>query len=243
MCSKERCGSLPGGARGAGRRAFTLIELLVVIAIIAILAAMLLPALSQAKEMGRRIQCTSQIRQLNLALRMYADDSEGKLATPTSSSTLRWPGLLYPYYQSLAILKCPSDVANPPTIGGTAPADNAARSYIYNGWNDFFQAFRSTNSLSESNIREPTDTITFGEKDSGSGHFWMDFLEGNLGNEVTELEQSRHLSGRRTNALSGGSMYAFYDGSTRYLKCWRSLAPINYWAITDEWRTNGYFGH
>jgi prepilin-type N-terminal cleavage/methylation domain-containing protein len=64
------------------RRAFTLVELLVVIAIIAILTALLLPVLSQAKEKGYRTQCVNNLKQLSVAIQLYADDHGDQLPGP-----------------------------------------------------------------------------------------------------------------------------------------------------------------
>lgn len=88
--------SRPDKSSRSEDRAFTLIELLVVIAILGVLAALLLPALASAREKGRRTVCLSNLRQIGIAIQVYAQDNEGRIPYGPKAPPFTNPNNFYP---------------------------------------------------------------------------------------------------------------------------------------------------
>jgi len=203
---------------------------------------MLLPALSNAKEAGKRISCVNDLRQMTLANIMFVDDNESR-HYPRSIDRY-WTVGLQDYFKDQKVLVCPDDTSKGLLMG----PNDLPHSYIINAWNDYFEpvmsagefaaymAGHATNGMPENAISQPSETLLFVEKVSDKGHHYMDLMQGS-GNDIDMIEQGRHSRGNG-GSTSGGSNFAFCDGSVRFLKYWKSLSPLDLWGVTDMWRSN-----
>ena len=149
-----------------------MIELLLVIAIISILAAILFPVFTQAREKARAIACLSNTRQIGLALQQYVQDYDERVFFRASSSSLpyntrakvtvastatnpeRWWNVLMPYIKSKQVFTCPSDPGPTPSKDSNGNT-TINRSYIANS---------ATEDLTLAQVDNPTETIVFMDK-------------------------------------------------------------------------------
>lgn len=147
-----------GCRRSASRRGFTLIELLVVIAIIAILAAILFPVFAQAREKARTAQCSSNTRQLGLAIRMYVQDYDEHYPfggwRPNDLGTWDWQNSTAPYIKNRGLFRCPSssDLDEDPANPQAWQWNRNPVSYLYNN-----QLGRNRQPVSEATVASPSD--------------------------------------------------------------------------------------
>ena len=191
------------------RSGFTLIELLVVIAIIAILAAILFPVFSRARENARKTSCLSNLKQLNLSFAQYMQDYDSKFPLMQQGSTgLGWAYEIQPYAKSEQILQCPSEQSDPqsgPTLEVRAALPNFT-DYFYNA-NIGFTSSTHLSPWKEAAVAYPSSTVLLAEGDGSSGSSNSTF---NNDHETPGSDPAtRHLE---------GSNYTFVDGHAKWQK-------------------------
>ena len=147
------------------KRGFTLIELLVVIAIIAILAAILFPVFAKTREKARSTACTSYIKQLATAFKMYTTDYDGKMPCMAylpwgSNRAVRWINAIYPNVNNNAIFTCPSCETTDYAADPSRPYQNCdmpETSYLYTL--GCVQLYLGGVLLGETDIKDSSGTI------------------------------------------------------------------------------------
>jgi prepilin-type N-terminal cleavage/methylation domain-containing protein/prepilin-type processing-associated H-X9-DG protein len=210
-------------------RGFTLIELLVVIAIIAILAAILFPVFAQAREQARKVDCASNLRNLNMGMMMYVQDHEEqfppKLAG-TNTPVDHWIDMIQPYVKNRKIAKCANYTP--------APNRNTALAWWGYGINinlyiEVVDGAGRPNGLTTTSLASipfPADTSSLA--DCSLGDFYArarrrtriafaNSADTSPYNLPCDQVRTRHGNGTGLDLSTGGANVAFVDGHVKFM--------------------------
>ncbi len=230
------------------RQAFTLIELLVVIAIIAILAAMLLPALSSAKQRAWTISCTSNLRQIGLGLKMFADDNNefypvsgtkiiwgvDDVPPPVGSGKRGWMEQIISYTQNTNVYHCPGNVQ-------LSAANQSAFNY-FNGVRAAYMAQGAFGPVKNTLILFPSayvlsgDTIDNGQYFSTEDCDKDDYVQDCVGGE-SDVPAYVQVQWR---AHSRGQNLLFPDGHVKWYKGYNASEMTFNYTVMTNWAQGMY---
>jgi len=223
------------------RTSFTLIELLVVIAIIAILAAMLLPALSKARDKARQATCVGNCKQLALATAMYTNDYDDRnpYYNRNGGGTNIDLGIapqkaVYPYVNNTATYVCPSGAFNQPSTWLTYhnvdfPGPSSFPGY---GWNAYMI---NRQSMKIASINRPVTTIWEGDCSHMCGDdrrmfvYTMTCCDGGYTNAPLDGYANGNPVGFTVSRHNGGSVFVMVDGHADWLTDRQMLAEYPKW--------------
>jgi prepilin-type N-terminal cleavage/methylation domain-containing protein/prepilin-type processing-associated H-X9-DG protein len=229
---------------------FTLIELLVVIAIIAILASILFPVFARAREQARKSSCNSNVRQITMALLMYAQDYDETFCLFSQGNGYqgslgygggdgpRWADMIMPYVKNSQILNCSSGQQRMAIVSGGSYFDITTYSYGYvspsSGAADYGVASRS---LAE--IPDPCTTIVIVDdgrgETSGDNEFFGRVIPAptdDLASLASRVDGTRH-TGAKADEPAGHALNAAYvDGHAKFVRL--SDTFMSQWTLAED---------
>ena len=213
------------------KAAFTLVELLVVLGILVVLVAVAIPATSQMSQYAERTKATSNMRQIGVASRLYANDHNQQLPgqPPGSDGTQdRWP-TLFCQYLSPTDPRVFLDNADPAAakLPMAEVISNTANNtgYVYNGFDEMAAGGVPPAVVPLSRVATPSQVVLLAQKSAASKAFYVDPLWQSLADLLGTLNPQ---------AFDGGAYYLYVDGSVRFTKqsdysntCWLLDKTIN----------------